>query len=133
MEDLNQNELEALRILWEHGPLKPAEIEAAFAWPIENATLRSVLRNLVDEGHLTRRKEGRAFVYRAKASRATMLGRMARRMAQVFAGGSYSELIAQLVKTEKISAEELEELRRIAEGETKTEPKPAKGSGRRVR
>ena len=126
MEDLNQNELEALRVLWEHGPLKPAEIEAHFAWPIENATLRSVLRNLVNEGHLTRRKEGRAFIYRAKASRATMLGRMARRMAQVFAGGSSAELIAQLVKTEKLSPQEIEELRKIAGDETET-----RGRGRR--
>ena len=45
---LNKNELEALRILWEKGELKPADIQARFSWSIENATLRSVIVNLVE-------------------------------------------------------------------------------------
>ena len=44
-EELNANELEVLGILWAEAPLKPQQIEEAFSWPIENATLRSVLRD----------------------------------------------------------------------------------------
>jgi len=59
MTSLNQNELEVLRILWERGELKPAEIEAHFAWAIENATLRSVLVNLVEKKQVARRLYGK--------------------------------------------------------------------------
>ncbi|GJM27117.1 MAG: hypothetical protein DHS20C16_35320 [Phycisphaerae bacterium] len=120
MEELNRNELEALRVLWEQGEAKPADIEAAFGWPIDNGTLRSVLRVLVDKNLVARRKEGKAYMYKAKRSRQGVMKSMARQMAQVFTGGSAADLIAQLIKTEKLKPEELAELRRIAQLETKT-------------
>lgn len=115
MEDLNSNELETLRVLWQDGPLKPGEIQERFGWTIENATLRSVLRVLMDKGHVTRTKQGKAFFYQAKSSQPGMMASMAKRMAEVFAGGSRANLIAQLIRTERLSKKEIEELRRIAE------------------
>jgi BlaI family penicillinase repressor len=114
MSDLNKNELEAMRVLWEHGPLKPAEIQEHFAWPIQNATLRSVLRQLMEKKRVKRGKVGKAFVYRARSNRQATLKAMARRMAEVFTGGSTAGLITQLLKSEKLSKDEVEELLRIA-------------------
>jgi predicted transcriptional regulator len=118
MDALNPNELEALRILWERGESKPAEIEDAFAWDIDNGTLRSVLRVLMDKGLVVRRKAGKAYVYKTKKTREGVMSRMTRQMARVFAGGSPADLIAQLIKTEKLSPEDLAELRRLAESRT---------------
>ena len=115
MAELNRNELEAMRVLWEQDALKPAEIQDQFCWPIENPTLRSVLRVLMDKRLVTRRKKGKAYYYRAKAGQRNVLKDMSRRMAHVFTGGSAAGLIAQLIKTEKLSIEEIEELRRIAD------------------
>ena len=67
MISLHQNELEALRILWEGGELKPAEIQAKFSWPIDNGTLRSALENLVEKKHITRKQQGKAFYYEGVA------------------------------------------------------------------
>ncbi len=132
MQDLNLNELEVLRVLWERGSPKPAEIQEYFSWPIENATLRSVLRGLVDKGHATRAKNGKAFYYSAKAPRGGLLSTMARRMAEVFTGGSTADLIAQLIEAERLSPAEIEELRRIAEAkadaETAASERPTKGT-----
>lgn len=114
MSDLNQNELETMRILWDADSLKPAEIQKQFAWPIENATLRSVLRNLVERSLVTRRKHGKPYFYKAKKHRRTQFARTMQRMAEVFAGGSKSGLIFELLKREKLTAEELKELRRMA-------------------
>ena len=114
---LNQNELEALRILWGKGALKPAEIQSQFAWPIENATLRSVLVNLVEKGHVTRKLRGKAFFYGAGVKKTALLQNMLHTMARVFAAGSKQELIAELVRTGDIKPEDLEVIRRtIAEG-----------------
>jgi predicted transcriptional regulator len=116
---LNQNELEALRILWEKGGLKPAEIQSHFSWPVENATLRSVLLNLVDKGQVTRKLRGKAFFYEARVKKTALLQNMLHSLARVFAAGSKQELIAQLVRTGDIKPEDLEVIRRtIAESTT---------------
>jgi predicted transcriptional regulator len=116
MASLNQNELEALRILWEQGASKPAEIQARFSWAIENATLRSVLVNLVEKRYVRRTLQGKAFFYEARASKTTLLPHMMRTLARVFAGGSSHALLAQLVETGDIKPDDLKLLRRAAAG-----------------
>jgi predicted transcriptional regulator len=122
---LNQNELEALRILWEHGELKPAEIQARFAWPMENATLRSVLVNLVAKRHITRRRQGKAFFYAAGVPKATLLETSLQTLARIFAGGSRQELVLQLMETSDLKPEDLKLLRQTAAG-TSPAKKPRK-------
>jgi BlaI family transcriptional regulator, penicillinase repressor len=111
---MNQNELEALRILWERGALKPAEIQSDFSWPIENATLRSVLVNLVEKKHVTRRLQGKAFFYAARVPKATLLQTMMHTLARVFAGGSHQELVVQLMETSDIKAADIKLIRQTA-------------------
>ena len=130
MDALNRNELEVLRVLWSNSELKPSEIEAAFGWKIDNGTLRSVLRVLVDKGYLTRKKSGKVYLYRAKGSRKRVLSAVARSMADAFAGGSTAGLIAELIEAEKFSGDELEELRRIAEGKSEADAVESKKGGR---
>ncbi|HUC83559.1 MAG TPA: BlaI/MecI/CopY family transcriptional regulator [Candidatus Acidoferrales bacterium] len=116
---LNQNELEALRILWENGVAKPAEIQSHFSWPVENATLRSVLLNLVQKGHVKRTLRGKTFFYEARVKKSALLQNMLHSMARIFAAGSKQELVAQLVKTGDIKPEDLEVIRRtITEGKS---------------
>jgi len=113
---LNQNELEALRILWEEGKLKPGQIQARFSWPIENATLRSVLVNLVEKGHANRKLQGKAFYYEARITKTSLLQMMMQTVKRVFAGGSSQELVAQLVETGDIKPADLKLIRQTATG-----------------
>lgn len=114
MISLNQNELETLRILWDQGKLKPAQIQAHFSWPIENATLRSVLVNLVEKKHVARNLQGKAFYYSACVPKATLLQKMMETAARVFARGSHKELVTQLVETGDIKLDDLKLLHRTA-------------------
>lgn len=114
MIEMNENEKEALRILWEVGEAKPASVQEAFGWDIENATLRSVLVNLVEKGMATRRKVGKAFLYRARSRRMSQFSQSMQRMAEIFTGGSMTDLILELMKREKLSPEDLVELQQIA-------------------
>jgi BlaI family transcriptional regulator, penicillinase repressor len=111
---LNQNELETLRILWEEGELKPAEIEARFGWAIENATLRSVLVNLVEKKQARRRRQGKTYYYSACVPKATMLQGMVGMLKRVFAAGSSQALVAQLVETGDIKPSDLKAIREAA-------------------
>jgi predicted transcriptional regulator len=115
---LSRNELEVLRILWERKELKPAEIQEAFSWTIENATLRSILVNLVEKGHITRFLHGKAYRYAARVPKATLLQATSRALARVFSGGSTKELLMQLVETEDIGPSDLEFIRATAAGRT---------------
>ena len=114
MTSLNQNELEVLRILWDHGELKPAQIQSHFSRPIENATLRSVLFNLVEKDHISRRLQGKAFFYASKVPKATMLQNMAAMLAHVFTGGSATDLVVQLIKSSDIKESDLTLLKKAA-------------------
>ena len=114
--DLNPTELEALGILWADSPLKPAQIAAAFGHPIENATLRSVLRGLVEKGYLKRERDGKAYFYKPARAARTVRRKLTERLAGVFAEGSRLGLIAQLIQDEKLTPEQLKELQDLAEG-----------------
>jgi predicted transcriptional regulator len=116
MVSLNQNELEVLRILWDRGRLKPANIQAHFSWSIENATLRSVLVNLVEKGYITRKLQGKAYYYAAHVPKATLLETTMQALARIFAGGSTRELVAQLVETSDIKAADLKLITQTAAG-----------------
>ena len=120
---LNKNELEALRILWNCGESKPGEIQAHFSWPIENATLRSALVNLVEKRHATRRLQGKAFYYAACVPKARLLQTMMGTLARVFADGSKTQLVAQLVETGDIKRSDLELIRQTAAGGPPPKPK----------
>jgi predicted transcriptional regulator len=127
MTSLNQNELEALRILWEQGELKPADIQSRFAWPIENATLRSVLINLVAKKHVARRLQGNAFFYAARVPKATLLETTMQTLARIFAGGSRQELVMQLMETSDLKPADLKLLWQTAAGsQTKSSQRKSK-------
>jgi len=98
------------------GELKPAEIEAQFGWPIENATLRSVLVNLVAKKHIHRRRQGKAYYYAARLPKATMLQIMMKMVSRVFSEGSSKALVAQLVETGDIKPSDLKAIHEAASG-----------------
>lgn len=114
MKSFTPSELEVMQVLWRRGRLKPAQIEALFPRPIKNAALRSILLILLEKGHVVRHKAGKAYYYEARTPLEGSLRKMARRMAEVFCGGSTASLIAHLLKSEKLSAQDIEELQRIA-------------------
>lgn len=113
--DLSETQLRVMQILWEAAePLKPSEIGERLERSIENATLRSVLRVLVEKGALEREKRGKAFVYSPKQEKRGTLLQFLEGLADVFASGSKTGLVAQLLQDESLTAEEIAELRRIA-------------------
>ena len=116
MTSLNRNEMEALRILWERGESKPAEIQEQFSWRIDNGTLRSTLVNLMHKKHVSRIQQGKAFYYAARLPKATALQTVMRGIARVFAKGSTRELVAQLVDTDDITPGDLKLIQEIAAG-----------------
>lgn len=125
MEKFTPAELEVMQVLWQEAPLKPAEILARLERRVSNPALRSTLRVLMEKQHVVREQRGKAFFYRPKKGAPAAFKSIVRRLADVFCGGTPYQLIAQLIKTEKLSAEDLRRLQELA-GERATEEKSHK-------
>ena len=65
MSTFTAGELDVMKILWEHGELKPSQIQGKYPRPIKNAALRFQLKVLLEKGHVARRKIGKAYYYKA--------------------------------------------------------------------
>ena len=118
MPRFTSGELKVMRILWTHGEMKPAEIQREFPHQIKNPALRSYLTILLEKGHVTRRRRGRAYYYRAKTKRESTFRSMLRELVNSCCGGSTEALLCRLIKSENLSEKDLLELKRLAEGET---------------
>ncbi|QDU78329.1 Penicillinase repressor [Polystyrenella longa] len=123
MPEFTKGELEVMQILWKHGEMKPAEIEEHFPWEITNSSLRSYLSILLDKGHLTRHRRGKAFFYRAKTKQASTFRQMLSELTRTCCDGSVEKLLCHLIRSEKLSEEDLLELKRIAETDN-SDPDP---------
>jgi BlaI family transcriptional regulator, penicillinase repressor len=110
-------ELEVMRILWEHGELKPAEIQSQFPRPIKNAALRSYLSILHAKGHVNRRRKGNAFYYRPKTKRESTFRTVLSELINTFCDGSTEALLCHLIAKEKLSEKELLDLQQTAKNQ----------------
>jgi BlaI family transcriptional regulator, penicillinase repressor len=124
MSRFTQGELEIMRILWEHGELKPAEIHAHFPKKIKNPSLRSYLAILLEKGHVVRRRVGKAYFYRARTRRQSAFRAMLRDLTRVCCGGSLENLLCQLIRAQKLSEADLLELKRLSDQDPDSDNPP---------
>ena len=115
MSRFTPGELAVMQILWEQGELKPSELQELFPEPIKNPALRSYLAILVEKGHISRRKVGKAYYYRALTRRKAAFRSTIRQIVDAYCEGSARKLILDLIRAEKLSQDELLELKRLAD------------------
>jgi BlaI family transcriptional regulator, penicillinase repressor len=127
MPTFTPGELAVMQLLWEHGEMKPADIQRRFPTEIKNPALRSHLTILLGKGHVTRRKIGKAFFYRAATPRQKAFRSTVRELIDNYCGGSVQSLLLNLIQSEKLSTAELLEIERLANGGLPTsKPKRSK-------
>lgn len=115
MASFTPGELAVMRILWEHGELKPADVQERFPEPIKNPALRSYLKILVEKGHVSRRKVGKAFFYKALTKKQSAARSTLREMVDAYFNGSAETLLLNLIRQEKLGEKDLLELKRLAD------------------
>ena len=120
MPPFTAGELNVMRLLWEHGELKPGELQSRYPEPIKNSALRSYLTILLEKGHVSRRKEGKAFFYKAVTRRESAFRTTLREFVNAYCGGSTQALLLNLISAEKLSQRELVALKRLADEATST-------------
>lgn len=130
MARLTQAELKVMRLLWEHGEMKPAELQARFPEPIKNPALRSHLSTLLEKGHVTRRLVGKAFYYKPTTRRKSAFRTMLGELVDAYCGGSVENLVLNIIRSEKLSEDDLIALRKLADEQ---DDRPTSNEGGRRR
>ena len=115
-------ELDALKPLWEKGPMTPSELMAELAGTgrsLAYTTVQTLLHRLLQKGHVARSREGKTQVYRAVVSREDLLARQMQEMAERLCDGASAPLMLSLVRGGKFSKAELRRFREILESESR--------------
>lgn len=81
------------------------------SYPVAYNTVLTLLRILTDKDYVQPRQDGRAFIYRPIVSRAEARTRALRKMVSTFFEGSPNELAQHLIRSESLSAGELQALK----------------------
>ena len=118
MSKLTPGELHVMRLLWEQGEMKPAEIQQHYPEDIKNAALRSYLTILLEKGHVSRRKVGKAFYYKAVTRKQSAFKSTLKNLIETYCEGSMQELIMSLIRSEKLTEQDLIALNSIATGKS---------------
>lgn len=113
---ISETEWEIMNILWSQAPCSAADVIAALqrgdaSW--HPRTAKAFLNRLVKKQALGFSKEGRAYVYRPLVTREACIDTASESfLARVF-GGSLKPMLAHFVQRQKLSAEEIHELRNL--------------------
>ncbi len=115
----SSSEWKVLRYVWEHEPSTAREISEALepqeGWA--SSTVKTLLRRLVEKGHLRSTKGKGVTQFRAMGSAKRTLFGAAEELLRRTKEDTVGPLIAHLVKRSSMSSGELEQLRKLVEQE----------------
>jgi len=114
---LGDLELEVMNILWKsQEPMQVNEVVKIMRHKKAYTTIMTTMARLHEKGYLDQDRVGRAYVYRPRVTRASVVQRMWSKFADILAGGDMVELIPHLLgKQEQLTKRERRFLEQLAE------------------
>ena len=113
-QDVTETELAILQVLWDTGPSTIRQV-ADVLYPRggrpQYATVQKLLDRLEQDGWVARTKALPANIYRASVGREALIGRRLQDVAEKLCGGSLTPLLTHLVRANRLSDAERQELR----------------------
>ncbi len=112
---LGRMQLLIMQVLWKMGRVTAREItdELNQSEPVAHSTVQTLLRGLEDKGAVGHEADGRTFVFFPLVEEANYRKNVTSDLVQRVFGGNVADLVAHLLKNEKVSAKELSEIRRL--------------------
>src|SRR5580658_540547 len=112
---ITEAEWEVMAVVWDRAPVAASTVvevlEHRKQWTL--ATVRTLLRRLVNKGALDQRADGKRYIYTARISMAECARRESESFLDRVLGREPSAAILHLVKRADLSREDIQELRRI--------------------
>lgn len=118
---LGRVQLRIMQVLWAKGRATAREItdEINASEPIAHSTVQTLLRHLEDKRSVSHEAEGRTFVFFPLVKEREFKQSATRDLVERVFGGSVASLVAHLLKNEKVSQEEIAEIRKLINRGTK--------------
>jgi BlaI family penicillinase repressor len=112
---LGRMQFRIMQVLWDRGRANAREITESLngSEPVAHSTVQTLLRQLEAKGAVGHEAEGRTFVFVARIPEDRVKTTAARELLQRVFGGSVGSLVAHLIKDERLSRDEIDELRRL--------------------
>lgn len=112
---LGRVQLLIMQVLWARGSATAREITDALneSDAIAHSTVQTLLRKLEEKGSISHEVRGRTFVFLPLVEEDAYQKRATNELVTRVFGGKVSDLVAHLLKHEKVSQEELDEIRRL--------------------
>jgi predicted transcriptional regulator len=106
-------ELEILNILWAEGPSTVRDVHNQISKGVGYTTVLKQMQLMVEKGLLSRTEEFRSHVYAPRIAKEHTQRRLARNLLQRAFDGSARDLVLGALSAQKVSAEELAEIRSL--------------------
>lgn len=118
---LGRVQLRIMQVLWEQRRATARDITDALNadTPIAHSTVQTLLRNLEAKGAVGHEIDGRTFIFFPTIAEQQVTKGATRDVLDRMFGGSVANLVSYLLKHEKVSAEELKQLRRLIDEQTR--------------
>ena len=110
---ISEAEYEVMKVIWSKAPISTNEVTDCLSEATEWSpkTIQTLLKRLVQKGAITYEKKSRVFVYTPLVAKEDYLSQESEHFLNRFYNGNMTSLLANYMKDERISQEELEELR----------------------
>ena len=106
-------ELEILNILWSLGPSTVRDVHRASEKDTGYTTILKQMQVMAEKGLLTRSERYRSHVYEARAAKEQTQRQLTRSLMQRAFDGSAKNLVLGALSSQKVSAKDLAEIRRM--------------------
>ena len=118
---LGRVQLQIMQVLWEKERCTAREITDTLneQEPIAHSTVQTLLRGLEEKGSVSHEAEERTFVFFPLVAEAKFKKTATNDLVQRVFAGKASSLVSHLLKNEKVSAKEIEEIRKLIDQRNK--------------
>lgn len=109
-------ELEFMHVVWESGEVGTEDVQRVLqrsGRELSDGSVRKVLSILVKKGHLTRRKTGRSFLYKAKIPQKKANIKMVQDLLKRGFRGSPSLMMAALLESRTVNKRDMKRIQQL--------------------
>jgi predicted transcriptional regulator len=116
-------ELEILQVLWQSGPCSLGQVCTAIRQrrPIATTTVATNLSVMLDKKLVYRKRSRQGYAWSAKTTRQTAAVGLVRKLVDLVFDGSAQRLVAHLVESGELTAEERNEVQKMQDAAKKAE------------
>jgi len=112
---ISEAEYEVMKVIWSFEPISTPEVVEKLSnksdW--KPNTIHTMLARLVKKKALHARKDGRVFVYTSLVEKHEYVEQKSKSFLQQFFGGTLNSMILNFIENDKLSNEDISELKKI--------------------